>query len=77
MDLPKPKSLLGWGVLAAVTAVVKERYTDLTWGDVARAHYNTLCRGKTGECLRHLPPLIFGYTLIVYRGCAPSGRFRL
>jgi hypothetical protein len=37
MELPKPKSLLGWGILAAVTAVVKERYTDLTWGDVARA----------------------------------------
>jgi hypothetical protein len=36
MDLPKPKSLLGWGILAAVTAVVKERYTDMTWGDVAR-----------------------------------------
>lgn len=37
MELPKPRSLLGWGVIAAVTAVVKEKYTDLTWGDVARA----------------------------------------
>lgn len=35
--LPKPRTLLGWGVLAAATAFVKEKYTDLSWGAVARA----------------------------------------
>lgn len=35
--LPKPRTLLGWGMLAAATALVKEKYTDLTWGEVARA----------------------------------------
>ncbi len=35
--LPKPRTLLGWGLLAAATAFVKEKYTDLSWGDVARA----------------------------------------
>jgi hypothetical protein len=37
MELPKPRSLLGWGILAVGIAVTKEKYTDLTWGDVARA----------------------------------------
>lgn len=36
-QLPKPRTLLGWGMLAAATALVKEKYTDLTWGEVARA----------------------------------------
>lgn len=36
-NLPKPRTLLGWGLIAAATAFVKEKYTDLSWGDVARA----------------------------------------
>lgn len=36
-SLPKPRSLLGWGVIAAATALVKEGFTDLTWGEVLRA----------------------------------------